>query len=119
MNPTETRICNILEEHSGRKSVQLSDRILHDLGMWGDDIGEIFDAIAAEYVMDFSNFDFDKHFPAEASFYYSFIIFIHRHGIIKKLSYAPYTALDLTKHVVGDVTQKTSKGPHTSIGTLL
>jgi hypothetical protein len=55
--------------HSDRviSSFSKETRLLHDIGLCGDSAIEDLQILAKEFGVDFSGFDFDKHFPSELS----------------------------------------------------
>jgi len=55
--------------HSDRaiSSYPKETRLLHDIGLYGDSAVEELQILANEFGVDFSKFDFDKHFPSELS----------------------------------------------------
>lgn len=48
--------------------IRPESRILHDLGISGDDAVELLTAFAREFNVNLSEFPFDQYFPDEASF---------------------------------------------------
>ena len=66
----EQRIKDIVSYHSGTaiESLSLDTRIEEDLGATGDDAWELIEDVRKEFGIDFSSFDFLKHFSPEAGF---------------------------------------------------
>jgi hypothetical protein len=66
------RIVRLVAKHAGLapERVRLQDRLLHDLGIYGDDGEEILVAVAGEFGLDIGEIEADKYFLPEISPYW-------------------------------------------------
>jgi hypothetical protein len=60
----------LVATHTGRKkdTIQLNSRLFHDLGVDGADADNLLAAVRDTFAIDFSRFDFDRHFGPELPF---------------------------------------------------
>jgi len=62
----EISICEIVASVAGVRGVTPRQRLYHDLGLSGDDAGEIFDAVSERFGTRFSGLRFEDYFPDES-----------------------------------------------------
>src|SRR5262245_9354472 len=53
------------ETGAARSSLRPETRLLHDLGVYGDDVDELLQALSERFGVDFSEFRFDRYFYGE------------------------------------------------------
>ena len=61
---------NLIADHAGvdRSQVKAETRLLHDLGMDGDDAAELLQLLEYNFDFDVKSFDYDDFFGSEAQF---------------------------------------------------
>lgn len=68
-NNLEDRVLDLVHAQVGIETeVNFSSDLVHDLGMAGDDAGELMEAFVEEFNVDITNFVFLDYFPPEAGF---------------------------------------------------
>jgi hypothetical protein len=58
-----------LEKESGEKNICIKSKIANDLSLWGDDNYNLLDFFVTKYNLDFSGFNYDKHFESEGQLF--------------------------------------------------
>lgn len=59
----------LLEDASGVKVNSLSTKMAEDLSLWGDDNHDFLEMFSEKYTIDFSNFNYSKHFETEGELF--------------------------------------------------
>ena len=54
-----------LQKESGEKNIYNKSKVANDLSLWGDDNYDMLEKFITKYKVDFSNFNYDKHFESE------------------------------------------------------
>jgi acyl carrier protein len=96
MKDIEFQIKKLIADECGYEIDGLNPetRLLHDLGVDGDDGIELLKAFAKKLDVDMTDLDVTKHFGPEAGFnliYYLFTYFFHR----DELKFVPITVSDM------------------------
>jgi len=58
-----------LEEKSGEKNISNKSKIANDLSFWGNDNCYLLEEYITKYNVDFSDFNYDKHFESEGELF--------------------------------------------------
>ena len=111
---TYEAVVHLIAKKTGIKpgNLPLTKRLFHDLGISGNDAGELLEAFAEEFHIDFAGFDFSEYFgdEAESSPIYQ-ILFWKR----ARKARAPLTVGDLVAAAVAGTIQPI---PHKGTQTL-
>ena len=66
MDEVDQAVGEIVRGVSGVRHIAPDQRLYHDLGLAGDDVREILEALGARFGTQFSDFQFADYFPNEA-----------------------------------------------------
>ncbi len=58
-----------LQKESGEKNIYNKSKVANDLSLWGDDNCDMLEKFITKYKVDFSNFNYDKHFESEGELF--------------------------------------------------
>jgi hypothetical protein len=81
--PTFDEVADLVASETGtdRSRVRPESRLLHDLEIYGDDAGDLLEACASRFGIDFSDFVFDRYFYHEPSLLFPGSIFRDLRGL--------------------------------------
>jgi len=58
-----------LQKESGEKNINNKSKVANDLSLWGDDNVDMLEKFITKYEVDFSNFNYEKHFESEGELF--------------------------------------------------
>ena len=66
-----------LQKESGEKIIYNKSKVANDLSLWGDDNYDMLEKFITKYALDFSNFNYERHFESEGQLFNSGLVLLN------------------------------------------